>query len=187
MSLTSVDVLGPLFGLSELLLALFKRSKEGAVSKDRGSLWLLWAVILASIGLASLSAALLPRANSGFLGEIRPLGVALFLGGLALRWWAIVYLGRHFTVNVSIAPDHRVVDSGPYRFVRHPSYAGALLAFVGLGICYGNYASLIAIAVPVTLAFLRRIAVEEAALTKALAGAYSEYASRTRRLVPWIY
>ncbi len=187
MNLSSVQILGPLFGLSELVLALFKRSKTGAVSMDRGSLWLLWAVILVSILLANGAASHLPQADSRILRETRPLGVALFFGGLALRWWAIVHLGRHFTVNVSIAADHRVVDSGPYRLIRHPSYAGALAAFIGLGICYTNYASLVVIAVPVTLAFLRRIAVEEAALTAALAGDYGAYAARTKRLIPWVY
>ena len=107
--------------------------------------------------------------------------------GLALRWWAIVHLGRYFTVNVSIAIDHKVVDSGPYRLLRHPSYTGALVAFLGLGICSGNYGSLLAFTVPVALVFLRRIAIEEAALTAALAGDYTAYAARTKRLIPWIY
>ena len=187
MNLTSVQVLGPLFCLSELLLARFKYSKEGGPSKDRGSLWLLWAVISLSIGWAFGMASHVPRAHSELLSDIRPLGVALLLLGLALRWWAIIYLGRYFTVNVAIAADHKVVDTGPYRLVRHPSYAGALVAFLGLGICFENTASLVVIVVPITLAFLRRIAVEEAALTRALGSEYSAYAARTKRLIPWVY
>jgi protein-S-isoprenylcysteine O-methyltransferase len=111
----------------------------------------------------------------------------LFVTGLALRWWAIVHLGRFFTVDVAIADDHRVVATGPYRFVRHPSYTGAIVAFVGYGICLGNRVSLLALAVPVTLAFLQRIKVEEAALHAALGDAYGDYAQRTRALLPFVY
>lgn len=183
----SFEILGSLFGLSELLLALAKRSGKGSVSRDRGSLWLLWAVILVCVGLANAFIRLVPQAGSAFLHEIRFLGVALVLAGLSLRWYAIVHLGRYFTVNVSVAADQRVVDSGPYGLVRHPSYAGALVAFLGLGICSENYASLLVLLLPVALAFLRRIAIEEAALIDALGSNYTVYAARTRRLIPGIY
>jgi protein-S-isoprenylcysteine O-methyltransferase len=182
-----MEVLGGLFGLSELVLAVVKRSRNGSVSRDRGSLGLLWAVILTSIGLANASSVLLPRANSGVLHEARFLGGALVVAGLMLRWYAIIYLGRFFTVDVAVAADHRVVDSGPYGLIRHPSYAGALAAFLGLGICTENLVSAAVLVVPITLAFLRRIAVEEAALGEALGRDYTSYAARTKRLVPWIY
>jgi protein-S-isoprenylcysteine O-methyltransferase len=183
----SFQVLGTLFGLSELILAIVKGSKAGGVSRDRGSLWLLWAVILACIGLANALAFWSPQANSLLLHRLRFAGVALVVAGLTLRWYAIIHLGRYFTVNVSIAADHAVVESGPYRFVRHPSYSGALTAFLGLGICAENWLSLLVLVVPITLAFLRRIAIEEAALIEALGSNYTVYAARTRRLIPGIY
>jgi protein-S-isoprenylcysteine O-methyltransferase len=183
----AMEILGGLFGLSELLLALVKRSRKGSVSRDRGSLWLLWTVILISIGLANASAVLVPRANSGLLHATRFLGGALVVGGLSLRWYAIIYLGRFFTVDVSVAADHKVVDSGPYRLIRHPSYAGALVAFLGLGICTENLVSALVLVLPITLAFLRRIAIEEEALREALGGEYAAYSARTKRLIPWVY
>ena len=79
------------------------------------------------------------------------------------------------------------MDTGPYRRIRHPSYSGAILAFVGYGMCLCNWASLAAVTVPVTLAFVVRIGVEEAALRASLGTPYAEYASRTRRLVPFVY
>jgi protein-S-isoprenylcysteine O-methyltransferase len=183
----SVQIMGAVFGLSEVLLALAKRSKDGSVSKDRGSLWMLWAVILASIALANALAILEPQAASLALHRAHYLGAALFIAGLALRWYAIIHLGRYFTVNVSIAAGQAVVQSGPYRLIRHPSYSGALLAFLGFGICSENWLSLVVLVVPVTLAFLRRIAIEEAALVEALGADYRAYAVRTKRLLPWVF
>ncbi|HEY4257482.1 MAG TPA: isoprenylcysteine carboxylmethyltransferase family protein [Candidatus Udaeobacter sp.] len=56
-------------------------------------------------------------------------GVVLFVTGLLLRWWAIITLGRFFTVDVTIEKDHELVERGPFRMLRHPSYTGVLLAF----------------------------------------------------------
>jgi protein-S-isoprenylcysteine O-methyltransferase len=109
------------------------------------------------------------------------------VGGLALRWYAIFYLGRLFTVNVAIAADHTLIDSGPYRTIRHPSYPGALLVFLGLGIPFGNWLSLIIVVVPTSLAFMQRIAIEQAALTRALGDSYLRYRARTKRLIPGVY
>ena len=106
---------------------------------------------------------------------------------MALRWYAIFYLGRLFTVNVAIAADHTLIDSGPYRTIRHPSYTGALLVFLGLGISFGNWLSLIIVVVPTSLAFMQRIAIEEAALARALGDSYLRYMARTKRLIPGVY
>jgi len=102
-------------------------------------------------------------------------GLVLFAAGLSLRWYSVVYLGRLFTYDVAIAADHRVVDSGPYRYIRHPAYSGSLLTFVGLGVCGGNALSLLVLVTPIALAFLRRIAIEEAALKLALGNRYCDY------------
>jgi len=185
MYLPPQSVLGGLYGLSELLLALVKRSKGRAETRDRGSLWVLWGVILASVFTAT-------AAQRIFTGATLPKGLyfygcGVFCVGLFVRWYAILYLGRFFTVDVAIHGDHRVVDSGPYRFVRHPSYFGALVAFLGLGVCLLNWISILVIFVPVTLAFLYRIRVEEAVLLELLGKSYSEYSERTRRIIPFVY
>jgi protein-S-isoprenylcysteine O-methyltransferase len=185
--LPSVDVLGMAYGVSEIALSVFKRSGTTSPDTDRSSLRVLWAGILCSVAVAIAAAVMVPMARSPLLARLYALGVAIFVAGLLLRWYAIIFLGRFFTVDVAIAADHRVVDSGPYRHVRHPSYAGALLAFLGLGVCFGNWISLLALTVPVTWVFLRRIAVEEAALGNALGESYATYVRRTKRLVPYLY
>ena len=82
---------------------------------------------------------------------------------------------------------HRLIDTGPYRFVRHPSYTGALMAFLGLAPCLANWASLAVMLVPVLLVFLRRMHVEEDALLQAFGNQYRDYMRRTKRLIPAVY
>jgi protein-S-isoprenylcysteine O-methyltransferase len=184
-----VSWLGYAFMLSEAMLAILRRSRRSAAqSADRGSLAVLWVVIVISITLAYSVAYAAPAADmSADKGPVRAAGVIVFLAGIALRWYAIIYLGRFFTVNVAIAADHRLIDTGPYRYVRHPSYSGALLAFLGLGLCIANWLSLACAVLPTLLAFLWRIRVEETALTAGLGEQYREYMRHTRRLIPAIY
>ena len=180
-------VLGAIYGLSELYLALTRRSGTQAVSYDRRSLILLWLVIIVSLWLAIQMMWLVPAATVPSVAGFYLFGFIFFLGGLALRWYSIGHLGRHFTVDVSISSEHELIDSGPYRYIRHPSYTGALLAFVGLGFCFGNWLSILFVTVPVTVAFLWRIRIEERALTTALGENYRAYVQRTNALIPLIY
>ena len=126
MTLPSPLVLGAIYGISEFCLALTRRSRERAASRDRHSLAVLWGVISVSVWLSISSVAWFPHA------------------ALPHRY-SIWYLGRYFTVDVSIAAEQRVIDSGPYRFIRHPSYTGALIAFVGFGFCLSNWISILCV------------------------------------------
>jgi protein-S-isoprenylcysteine O-methyltransferase len=113
--------------------------------------------------------------------------VGLFVAGLALRWWAIVTLGRFFTVDVVVERDHEVVQRGPFGWVRHPSYTGVLLAFIGWSMTLRNWMAMAVVLVPILVAFIRRMNVEEKALARALGEGYEQYMKRTKRLVPFIY
>lgn len=180
-------LLGLFYGISEVGLSIFKRAKASATSADAGSIGLLWGVILLSITASQVARAMAPGLQSAFLIDHRMWWLALCLMGVALRWYAIVHLGRFFTVNVAIASDHRVVDDGPYRLMRHPSYTGALMSFYGYGLFTGNWLAGGLLVAPVTLAFLRRMTIEEDALRTALGEPYRAYARRTKRLVPFLY
>jgi protein-S-isoprenylcysteine O-methyltransferase len=114
-------------------------------------------------------------------------GVVLFAAGLIFRWWAIVTLGRFLTVDVTIEKDHELVERGPFRLVRHPSYTGVLLAFVGWALTLRNWGAILVVLVPIFVAFVRRMNVEEEALRGALGEKYAEYMRRTKRLVPGVY
>ncbi|HEY2125279.1 MAG TPA: isoprenylcysteine carboxylmethyltransferase family protein [Chthoniobacterales bacterium] len=178
--------LGGLYLLSEVFLSITRRSGTGAVSRDRRSLILLWLVITLSIWL-SIRASYWPPGRLPRSLVWPWLGLFTFVLGIALRWYAILYLGRFFTVNVAIAQEHELIDSGPYRWIRHPSYTGALLALVGFGLSLGSWVALICLVIPTTAVFSWRIYVEERALSEALGDAYRQYMARTRRLIPFLY
>jgi len=169
-------LVGLIYLISEILLTITRRGRsETGEKQDRSTLRVLWIVIAVSVTSAvfvaqNWRAGALPY---GRMFEIA--GVVLFVAGLIFRWWAIVTLGRFFTVDVTIEKDHELVERGPFRLVRHPSYTGVLMAFVGwvLG--------------PIFVAFLRRMRVEESALTEALGDQYRDYIRRTKRLVPGVY
>jgi protein-S-isoprenylcysteine O-methyltransferase Ste14 len=112
-------------------------------------------------------------------------GLVLMIGGLALRWYSIWVLGTSFTCNVATRPGQQVVQSGPYRWVRHPSYTGGLLTVLGVLVCGLNWASLAAL-ILVAFGYANRIRVEERALAADLGSAYRDYMRRTRRLIPFL-
>ena len=183
-------VLGLGFLASEVALKRGRQSATvaGSQEADKGSLRLLWRVTLLAMVVGSLLSVFrvgptLPGDESWWLGA----GSLTFVFGTMVRWWAIHHLGRFFTVDVAISVTHRVIDSGPYRWVRHPSYTGLMMQFLGLALCLNNPLSLLIIMVPITSVLIHRIMVEEAALTSALGNSYVAYAKSHKRLVPGMY
>jgi protein-S-isoprenylcysteine O-methyltransferase Ste14 len=177
-----------LFPLSEICLLLFKRRRSSAnFDADKGSLRILWITILASLGvtiaLQWYPLTPLPLSRS----TIQWISLILLIVGFILRWTSVLTLGRWFTAQVAIQPHQVLVQNGLYKYLRHPSYTGLLLEFLGLGVFFGSWASLLIIMIPTTLAVLNRIRKEEAALLTTFGEAYRQYQQRTRRLFWGIY
>src|SRR5688572_13366805 len=179
--------LGLVYLISEVLLTVTRRSRTRTGTKqEKSTLVTVWVGIILSVGAGIYVAEHWPAAlPQGHLFAL--VGVVLFVVGVALRWWAIITLGRFFTVDVVVEKDHEVVERGPFRVVRHPSYAGVLLAFVGLALTLRNWLALLIIVVPIFGVFIRRMKVEEEALARALGSRYTDYMKRTKRLVPGVY
>ena len=113
-------------------------------------------------------------------------GIALMWIGMAFRWYSIRVLGRFFTAVVAIQPEHQIVEAGPYRILRHPSYSGALVTFLGFALVLGNWLSLLIIAIFTAIGYGYRISVEEKALVTGLGDAYRAYMKRTKRIIPFV-
>jgi len=177
-----------LFFGSELALALFRRARhtDGATGADRGSIRVLWIVITLAVTMAFSVSGYRPGRLTFPPAWIRATALGFFVGGLAFRWWAVITLGKFFTVDVATHDDHALVDTGPFRFVRHPSYTGLLLTFCGFGLSLRNALSLIVLMAPIVAALWYRMRVEEDALRQALGAAYDGYCARTKRLIPGV-
>ena len=153
-----------------------KRSGDRSRASDRGSfsliMVLLWVALVADFALSFL----LPQANILWnRTAIFYLGISLMLAGLAFRFYGMSVLGRFFTYDVAVHAGQTVVEAGPYRYIRHPSYTGALITLVGLGLALGNWAGLLALLACTGAGYSYRISVEEAALVRALGEPYREY------------
>jgi protein-S-isoprenylcysteine O-methyltransferase len=188
MNLPGPQWVGIALSVSEATITLLRQSKHNVETRDdRGSLRLIWVVVVMSLAAGVLLAAYVPQARLPMTQSLYIAGLGIFSFGLLLRWYSILHLGRYFTVDVSVAADHKVIDTGPYRFVRHPSYTGVLLECLGFSICLGNWASVIVIMTGVVIVFSRRIRIEEEVLQRALGQEYVDYMRRTRRLIPFVY
>ncbi|GGL58982.1 methyltransferase family protein [Halocalculus aciditolerans] len=114
-------------------------------------------------------------------------GLACVVCGVALRWYSVAILGDAFSRVVTVRDGQGVVDDGPYGVVRHPTYAGGLLALVGFGLAFGTWPALLVAVAAGGLAYGYRIRVEERALRAELDG-YADYCERVPdRLVPGVY
>lgn len=164
----------------------FRARVRGWASVARAREW-TFLVIVASLAAAVILAAWVTRfkwAATGGGRTVQVAGEALIVAGAVLRVWAMLTLDRFFTFVVGIADDHRIVQEGPYRVIRHPGYAGAIVAMLGVGVALRNWLALLIMLVVPPLVFAVRIRVEEATLVAALGEEYQDYARRTGGLVP---
>lgn len=152
--------------------------KHSALLWDVAQIFELTGIILGFTGVGRM------KMNGSFIGL---LGLALLLAGIAIRWTAIYTLGKYFTSVVTIKDDHRIIQSGLYKYLRHPAYTGALVGHLGLGLSFSNWFSLSLSFIPFLIAAVYRMRVEERALGDSFGEEYFEYMKRTDRLIPKIY
>ena len=167
---------------AELALQARTRS-EGA--RDPSYVWMLVGSF-AGIGLAFVAAGADDRLpGPPWLPAVA--GLALMWAGFALRFWAVRTLGRFFRVEVSVDTDQTLVDTGPYARLRHPSYTGLLLFYLGLGTVLDSYLSVAAAVLLPLAAIVNRIDHEERMLRRELGEPYHAYSARTARLIPGVW
>lgn len=172
---------------SEVFLSASRRSeKSDSGNTDKGSLKLIWIIIVIANALAYYvsSRVRLPISSNPAIGFA---GLGLILIGMILRFSSIASLGKFFTVNVAILDDHKLKQDGLYKYVRHPSYSAALLSFIGYGVSLNNWLSVAIVTAAALTVFLVRIKVEELALTNHFGAEYIDYMKKTKRLIPFVY
>lgn len=179
------------FGISVTAFALgefsqvVKRRRGDSRTDVRGEV-VFRVILFAGVLMLPLAQAVVPEAVLGG-AAVFVLGTVIGWLGLLLRWWSFATLGPYFTTVVKTSPDQVVVERGPYRVLRHPSYAGLLAAFVGCGLILGNCVGTAACFLVILVGLIYRLQREELAMIDSLGDAYLDFTKDRARLVPFVW
>jgi protein-S-isoprenylcysteine O-methyltransferase Ste14 len=180
-------VLTALWFLNEIRNTKNLRRKKGDTKvKDTINIYVIWAIFILGLSLPIIISKTthFPIAEGDW---ILYLGLVLYIAGIALRIAVINYLGKYFTLDLTIKQDHKLITDGYYKVIRHPVYTAVLMTFLGFGLFLNNWISLAFAFLPVFVALIIRMKTEEAALVENFGDEYRNYQKRTKRLIPFIY
>lgn len=173
--------------VSEILLnRLFRSKAKKSKEMDRNSLRIIWLTIIGSVALGVYIARFVNYPII-YTNLLRYAGTTLIILGILIRFIAIKTLGKFFTVDLTVRDDHKLINTGLYRLIRHPSYTGSLLSFFGFGLSLNIWICMFVVFVPVLISFLYGINLEEKLLLERFGGTYAAYMKKTKRLIPHIY
>lgn len=174
------------FGMESRFMRGAVKSGGHRSSEDAGSMW----VVVIGNQLASLLAF---YAGFRFRQFAMPhplamfwIGVWVLIAGTLLRRHCFAVLGEYFTFDVRVREQQPVIQSGAYRWVRHPSYTGGVLMFAGVGLAIGNWLSFALMTATILAVYVYRVRVEERALVERIGEPYREYMRRTKRFIPGV-
>jgi protein-S-isoprenylcysteine O-methyltransferase Ste14 len=177
-----------LVAIPQLYGTLRLQPKAGADIRDRNSYRAVHGSVAVGVLLAYWCATRFDgAAMTWHRHAIFDAGLGLIAGGALLTMYTIWLLGPSFTVQVAVRPGQQVVESGPYRWVRHPSYAAQMLSLLGFGLVLTNWVSIAGLMACAAVGYGYRIAVEERVLLGALGEPYASYMQRTRKLIPFVF
>ena len=176
-----------LYGFFEVFLNIRQRSKSNVTtSRDKDSLWLLYSLITVGYALSfSIGATKIGRIYHW--DTFFAIGMTLIVIGFIVRIHSILTLKQFFTYSIAKVENHKIIETGLYKFIRHPGYLGQLIIFIGISISISNWLSILFMMIPVTLGFLYRIKVEEKFMVEQLGEDYLNYQERTNRIIPLLY
>jgi protein-S-isoprenylcysteine O-methyltransferase Ste14 len=176
-----------LYGLFENFLALRQKSKSKITSTgDKGSLWLIYISI--SLGyFLSFSIGATKTGRIYHWDAFFATGFILILIGLIIRIMALLTLKQFFTYSVSNLENHKLVETGLYKFIRHPGYLGQLIIFLGISVSMSNWLSVLLMMIPIAIGYTYRIITEEKFMIQQLGEVYLNYIDRTKRLIPGLF
>ncbi len=180
----SIIAVSYLYGFFEVFLNLRqRRNNKVTASKDKGSLRLLY--ILITIGFfLSFAIGTTKLGRIYYWNTLFVIGMTLFVIGLMIRIHSILTLRQFFTYSVAKVENHQIIETGLYKFIRHPGYLGQIIIFLGISISISNWLSIVAMMVPITLAYLYRIKVEERFMLEQLGEELLELSKPDKKIAP---
>jgi protein-S-isoprenylcysteine O-methyltransferase Ste14 len=181
-------VLGVFVVLEQRVRLRSWRNRRHGTQADQGSLLVVLVSVFVGLGGGfALAAGLHETAIPDLRWPIFVVGLVVMCAGIAIRQWSVTLLGELFTIDVRVHDDQTIVERGPYRFVRHPSYTGLIMTFVGIGLALGNWAALAVLTVVPTAGLVVRIRSEERALLDGVGEPYRRFAASRARLIPGLW
>lgn len=114
-------------------------------------------------------------------------GVAMIVTGILFRAWSVKTLGKYFTPTVQIKEEHELINSGPYKIVRHPSYFAAFLSITGAAVLLESITGIAVSIIAMSIAYYVRISIEERTLLAHFGNRYKEYMLETKKIIPYIF
>jgi protein-S-isoprenylcysteine O-methyltransferase Ste14 len=160
---------------------------ENKGSRDKKSAHFIMLAAVICSAFPVIDAAYIQKQLPLFDHSATLLGIGLMIFGIGYRWYSIRVLGEFFTAQVEIKANHQLIQHGPYKRLRHPSYTGAFVAIMGMSIFFHSWIGAILCFFIFFPAYIYRIKVEEEALLDQFGSDYVDYQSRTARLFPFIY
>jgi len=161
--------------------------KKATGKEDRGTaLQIIWSVYMTQLAII-VEATYLRFPESVNWNCITTFALIIMFVGILLRSWAVTMLGNQFTWHINSAKNGKLVKTGPFQFLRHPGYAGALLTYTFSAIFLHAWFSLIFSFIVLSIAFLRRIYFEEYTLKQVFGKEYLDYCKKTKRIFPLIW
>ncbi|MDP2983653.1 MAG: isoprenylcysteine carboxylmethyltransferase family protein [Candidatus Latescibacter sp.] len=176
-----------LYGFFEVFMNLRQRRKSTVTaSSDKGSLSLLYILITLGYVLSfSIGATKIGRIYHW--DTFFAIGIVLILIGLVIRIQSILILKQYFTYSVAKVENHKLIETGLYKRIRHPGYLGQLIIFIGISTSLSNWLSILLMIIPIIIGYIYRIKVEERFMIEQTGEIYLNYQKRTNRIIPMIY
>lgn len=176
------------YALFEIVMGIIQNKKANILkSGDKGSA--LFMYIMMAIGLIiSFKIAATPTGRINYdWNTFFIIGGIISLTGLIIRITSIITLKQYFTYTVTKIENHKLIESGLYKYIRHPGYLGGLIIMIGVAVSLLNWIAILAMLLSMMTGYIYRIKVEERLLEEHLGEKYKDYQKRTKKLIPKIY
>jgi protein-S-isoprenylcysteine O-methyltransferase Ste14 len=114
-------------------------------------------------------------------------GIIFIIIGVILRIYSVLILGKAFTVSVQVNSNQKIIQSGPYKYIRHPAYSGSILSLIGISLAFRSSIGVVGTLIIIACIYGYRIKVEESMLATYFKTSYQEYKKHTKRIIPFVW
>ncbi|RII33046.1 isoprenylcysteine carboxylmethyltransferase family protein [Clostridium chromiireducens] len=115
------------------------------------------------------------------------IGCVVIIVGIILRLYSVLTLGKSFTVSVQVDLNQKIIQTGPYKYIRHPAYSGSILSLIGIAFAFRSIIGIIETIIIIAAIYGYRIKIEEKILESNFKTDYQEYKTNTKRIIPFIW